>query len=496
MGKLGSALACLLFAVPFGGVGVFATWAIGSTVHEAWRAKEWVRVKASVEGASLHASSGSEGGETYRAEGSYRYVFAGKPYSGSRLGLSKVGGSDNIDDWHHEVSATLEDARAAGKPITVWVNPDNPAESVLDREIRWSELLFLVPFSLAFGGVGVGALVAMFYVLKGKAGKAGGDRTQAALEQALGTASKDGAQPDAATPRFLWVFAFLWNSLSWPIAILVVKDIAQTGEWAGLLVLLFPLVGLGLLWAAVATTWSAITAKRRASDPARAAAARPGPARTVPGAMAAQAARAMFDPQGSAAPRGGFGTSAVREPDIPPAVAEIEERGGVLTVRYSRRRKLGLAIALLVTGGVLAAIGAAILAADGLGIAAFVLLALGALADVGAVAMLAGSLAVTVSGGELEVHRGGLFGRRSWKARRDSLAGLGIVTTHSVNGVPYFSLHAVDRAGERIPVGDGVRGAELADALARRIGRALGLDASRIGRAGWHEAQSPGTLGA
>jgi hypothetical protein len=35
VGKIGSALACLLFAVPFGGVGVFATWAIGSTGEDA-----------------------------------------------------------------------------------------------------------------------------------------------------------------------------------------------------------------------------------------------------------------------------------------------------------------------------------------------------------------------------------------------------------------------------------------------------------------------------
>ncbi|NJD87203.1 MAG: DUF3592 domain-containing protein, partial [Betaproteobacteria bacterium] len=168
VGKLGSALACLLFAVPFGGVGVFATWAIGSTVHEAWRARDWVRVKATVLEADLRSSGGSDGGTTYQALGSYRYDFAGKQFTGSRLGISQVGGSDNIDDWHHEVSARLADARSAGKPVTVWVNPDNPVESVLDRELRWGEILFLVPFSLAFGGVGVGALVAMVFGLRGK----------------------------------------------------------------------------------------------------------------------------------------------------------------------------------------------------------------------------------------------------------------------------------------------------------------------------------------
>ena len=483
MGKLGSALACLLFAVPFGGVGVFATWAIGSTLHEAWRAQEWVRVKASVEGASLHSSSGSEGGETYRAVGSYRYVFAGKPYSGSRLGLSKVGGSDNIDDWHHEVSATLEDARAAGKPITVWVNPDNPAEAVLDREIRWSELLFLVPFSLAFGGVGLGALVAMVFVLKGKGGEAGGDRTQAALDQALGTVSKDGTQPDSATPRFLWVFAFFWNSMSWPIAILVVKDIANTGEWAGLLVLIFPLVGLGLLWAAVATTWRAFLERRRGAGPARTPAARPGPARTAPGTMAAQAARAMFDPQGRAQARGGFGGSDRREADIPPAVVEIEEGAGVLTLRYSGRRNLGWAIGLFAAGGIVTLIGAGMFAAGDTLLGAIVVIVIGVLLDVGAAALLVARLAVTVKPGELSVEKAGLFGRRSWTLRREAVRALKPVVSYTVNDLPYYSLFAETDEG-RVPLGTSLKGEAIADAVARRIARGLGLDPSRIGRAG------------
>jgi len=60
MGKLGSVAFCLLFAVVFGGVGVFASWAIASTVLEAQRAKDWVRVKASVDDASLDTSRGSK----------------------------------------------------------------------------------------------------------------------------------------------------------------------------------------------------------------------------------------------------------------------------------------------------------------------------------------------------------------------------------------------------------------------------------------------------
>jgi len=464
VGKLGSALACLLFAVPFGGVGVFATWAIGSTVHEAWRARDWVRVKATVLEADLRSSSGSDGGTTYQALGSYRYDFAGKQFTGSRLGISQVGGSDNIDDWHHEVSARLADARSAGKPVTVWVNPDNPVESVLDRELRWGEILFLVPFSLAFGGVGVGALVAMVFVLKGK-GEGGANE---AVNRAIGARGGNTQTVDNASPRFLWVFAFFWNAMSWPIAFLAVPDIVESGEWLGLLVLLFPLVGLGLLWAAVSATWNAIVGRRRGPQaPPRA------PARSAPGAFAAQAARAMFDPQGRAQVRGGFGGSDTREPDIPPAVVEIEEVAGALTLKYSGRRNLGWAIGLFAAGGIVTVIGAGMFAAGDTLLGAIAMIAIGVLLDLGAVALVVGRLAVTVRPGELSVEKAGLFGRKAWAVRRDAVRVLRPAVSYTVNGLPYFSLFA-ETPDERVPLGTSLKGTEIADAVARRIVRALG----------------------
>ncbi|MCM2327102.1 MAG: DUF3592 domain-containing protein, partial [Lysobacter sp.] len=283
MGKAGAVLACLLFAVPFGGVGVFASWAIGSTVHASWKARGWVPVPAVVESASLHESGSSDGGDTYRADGSFRYAWNGRSYTGTRLGTSMIGGTDNFDSWHQETSSRLKAARAAGQPVTVWVNPENPAEAVYDRGIRWSELLFLTPFALAFGGVGVGALVAMVHVLRGKGSEAAGASAQQGLDRALGTVGKGGQ----SSARFLWIFAFFWNALSWPIAILVVRDVAASGEWLALIVLLFPLVGLLVLWGAIATSWKSFREGRRGTEPPRPAPAAPS--------LAAGAERAMFD---------------------------------------------------------------------------------------------------------------------------------------------------------------------------------------------------------
>ena len=59
----------------------------------------------------------------------------------------------------------------------------------------------------------------------------------------------------------------------------------------------------------------------------------------------------MFDPQGAASLRPGTRAAGRRDVEIPPAIADVEEQGGTLTLRYSARRRLGLAIALFARRG-------------------------------------------------------------------------------------------------------------------------------------------------
>ena len=226
--KIGAAFFCLLFAVAFGGVGVFATWAIAATIHDGLAAREWVRVKASVE---------SFEGTSVR----YRYAFQGRDYVGTRIGASPLGGTDNIDDWTENMHAFLASAKGEGRPITVLVNPEQPAQAMIDGDIRWNFLVFLLPFSLAFGGVGVGALYALYRMLRGKTP----DRVSR------------GVSSDALSGVLgLWAFAFFWNAISFPIALLFVPRMIDEGEWVGLLVMLFPLIGLFVAWAAVKSTFA------------------------------------------------------------------------------------------------------------------------------------------------------------------------------------------------------------------------------------------------
>jgi hypothetical protein len=164
--KVGPALFCLVFVVAFGGVGVFGSWMIGSMVRESFRAADWVVVQATVESANLHSRSGRS--TTHQADGTYRYRFGGKEYVGTRLGVSPIGGADNIGDWQESMADYLRDAMRERRTISVFVNPDNPAEAVVDRDVRWGFVVFMGLFAVIFGGVGVGALAALVAVLRAK----------------------------------------------------------------------------------------------------------------------------------------------------------------------------------------------------------------------------------------------------------------------------------------------------------------------------------------
>jgi hypothetical protein len=296
--KLGAALMCLVFAVPFGGIGAGAAYVIGRMIHDGQRAEEWVRVKATVD-AYGHGTA------------EYRYTFQGREYHGDRLGANPIGGTDNIDSWHDDIYSMLASAKSENKPITVWVNPANPAESMVDRTIRWKLVMFASVFALAFGGVGVGAVVMLFVNLFGAFMPA----RSAPVRRSAG-GSGLGA---------MWLFTFFWNVISIPIALLVVPDAVANGEWVALLVLLFPLIGLLMLWGCIGQTFRAIKNAFKSRF-----APTPEPAAVAPAAKPVNDggfARGMLDHPRMAADAIDVTDDGLR-PAQDPAVAELERLSG------------------------------------------------------------------------------------------------------------------------------------------------------------------------
>ncbi len=111
---------------------------------------------------------------------------------------------------------------------------------------------FMALFATVFGGASFGFLAMVF---KGRSVM----RKQAALQASSPAEPWKWREDWAAgfcrgetkqTVYFLWGFAVLWNLISWPIAMFLPSEITEKQNYAALLGLLFPLVGIGLLvWA-------------------------------------------------------------------------------------------------------------------------------------------------------------------------------------------------------------------------------------------------------
>jgi hypothetical protein len=172
---------CLsLFGLPFLGAGLFMSWLYFSSYSDWWRARSWEEAPCWIESAKLKTSRDSDS-TTYQAQATYCYEFEGREYHGDRVTLHK--GSDNLGDFHQTAHRELKqyvvrkakhaEARGDGKdpkPFRCYVNPDQPGESVLYRDIRWQMLAFLAIFALTFpavgGGLVVGGIVATIFEKK------------------------------------------------------------------------------------------------------------------------------------------------------------------------------------------------------------------------------------------------------------------------------------------------------------------------------------------
>ena len=234
--RLGAAAAALAFLLVFGGVGFGAFYVIGATIRDGIRAEDWVRTRAQVQ----RVAQGSV---------TYTYEWEGKAYTGDRAGTFILGGSSEMDDWDERMERSIVLAQQEEKPFTVLVNPANPAESMVNNEIRWKLLLVVLPFGIGFGGAGLAA----FFLIGRDAlppPKAGSWRASHAGVPLF--------KPRTREAMMQWAVAAVWNGVSFPIAVIALPEVWENGEWIPLLLLpIFPLIGLLILWSAVSSTWQA-----------------------------------------------------------------------------------------------------------------------------------------------------------------------------------------------------------------------------------------------
>jgi len=230
--------------------GAFAAMGIGFFIAGAtpmisgwWSAKSWEPVQAELLEHKL-TSSHSDDSTTYKATARYRYDFFGQVYVSDRVGFA--GGSDNIGSYHQDMNRQLGRVSGGSQALNIWVNPNEPSEAVIDRDMRWGLFAFKSLFLFLFGGTGLGGLYAMYRFRN--LGEVRADADPARPWTQYNEWNRDTIMSNAKLGNTaMLVFALIWNLISWPTMFAIIEPVSK-GELLPLVALLFPIVGTYLAW--------------------------------------------------------------------------------------------------------------------------------------------------------------------------------------------------------------------------------------------------------
>ncbi len=239
----------LVFGIMFTGIGAVATWfVLVRPSLQIMQARSWAETPCVVELSRVTSSSGGKGGRTYRPEILYRYEVGGRTHRSSRV--SFFGGGSSGRDGKEEVVRRYP----VGRPAVAFVNPSNPAESVLIRGA--SPMLFFGLLTLVFVVIGVAVIVATLRGMKKQsAGVASNLRatTRIARSPDPDVANDATVTLKPATSPLAKVFGTLFFCLFWNgiVSVFVGQFIISWRkghpEWfMGLFMIPFVLIGLGL----------------------------------------------------------------------------------------------------------------------------------------------------------------------------------------------------------------------------------------------------------
>lgn len=236
--KAPGTIVALLFIIPFGVGGFyFGIASVYATVKSWWFTSDWVATSATVITTDLELRNDME-----RVTVSYAYTHHGVNYEGTRVGLSCCG-YDNIDTWHHDHFRTFSRAKSDGHEIQIWINPENARQSIVDREIRWKEVSFRLPFAIVFPAISIIGIWWLWHHL----------RTPSAntAEPDFVPENNDVIESDAKHVGS-WIFAIICNGLCFPIALNIFTS--ESSIAPKIASAIFALIGLALLYNAIQHT--------------------------------------------------------------------------------------------------------------------------------------------------------------------------------------------------------------------------------------------------
>lgn len=237
----------LLFGLLFAGGGFFLLSKTAIPTWQSWQAMQDWRPGY----AKLLSVSGSEND----TEASYRYEYGGSTYQGNRVYVAEF--KDNIGSYHADLLRQLRPYHQSGQLLPIWINPTAPNQAIIDRDMRWGLFALMTIFCSVFIGIGLIVMLASVRSTgKSKTSKALPDITN---ENNIDWKSHKGWETSKIRSNatkgvwFSWIFALLWNAVSVPIIFVIPRELSS-GNYPALLILLFPLVGMFLVYRAIAST--------------------------------------------------------------------------------------------------------------------------------------------------------------------------------------------------------------------------------------------------
>ena len=239
----------MLFSLPFAGVGVVMVGLIVMTLVDYARMGDWVEVPCKIQKVELEEHH-DEDGTTYKVVASYAYVYQDRNYTGDRVAIH--GGGDNVGSFQQQKYRELKRYQQNGQPFRCFVDPSDPSDAILYRQLRWEMLGFYSFFALGFGGVGFGILGGSLWATRKARAEVRLIRQHPAEPWRWKEAWADGEIRSSNKVRLVvaLLFATFWNLVSAPVLFFVPGEVLDNGNKLALLGLLFPLVGVGLIaWA-------------------------------------------------------------------------------------------------------------------------------------------------------------------------------------------------------------------------------------------------------
>lgn len=220
-------------------IGVAIGWFLsGRPIHKAIQSRSWLPASCEVTSSRVAFSD-----DTSRVDIQYRYRVSGRTYIGTHYDFTV--GSDNFGDKNAIVAAY-----PVGHVFECYVNPDGPAEAVIDRELKLAYFFGLV-FLLFFTIVPLGIMLVWFAVIQ-KARQPASERVTAlrAVEASESgpVVLKPTHSPVGKLLGSIFVCLF-WNGI---VGVFTYFEIMQfqSGDpswFLALFLLLFQLIGLVLL---------------------------------------------------------------------------------------------------------------------------------------------------------------------------------------------------------------------------------------------------------